>query len=237
MGCGLKQTIDTCKCVMPMVRTAVEFFKQYIDLDTTNVKNCNALSDFQCVTKYLQRMKSQNFCPYKCLPACAELRYKTSITSLALKGRNVSCGTKACEESKNRIMVNFYISSMLAEYMEENQAYNMLDLILNIGGAINAFFGISFLSVLEIVFFLCSVIHRATNRLITSGWPKAKRFVSNFYENVKSRVKAKPQIEPRKIKPKYASKATGTDASMNIWNEINAYNDFRKRINRQTTSV
>lgn len=152
--CLMSMVVTKCKCY-PTIFDGWKNILIEIGYDFTRYPDCDSSASLICMQKYLQKMQNFNFCPEECLPPCQEYQYRAMVNSRRLNSLDCLTSSKnSClnesaksRESKNKIVANFFLESMLLEKWEDTQAYSLVDLLLSICSTTQLFFGSSVVSI------------------------------------------------------------------------------------------
>lgn len=161
--CGTEFVFKHCHCFPPYGDQFTKGAALALNVERKNIKICSA-NDLSCIKNLEPEMWKLNYeqsCGY-CKQPCDEKRYDYQLTTLRLPSadRFVSIygdgyrNVNDTEIAKNFIQANFYFETMQSTFIDETQLITTLDLITYFGGIIGLFLGMSFVSVIEIIYYL-----------------------------------------------------------------------------------
>uniref|UniRef100_A0A336M005 CSON006246 protein n=1 Tax=Culicoides sonorensis TaxID=179676 RepID=A0A336M005_CULSO len=184
LGCVRNKIYEFCGC------HPYQMPRPFDEPNAEYVRDC-ITTDAMCIVKNMMTFKTLS-CP-ECLPSCDDITYKTRSfkVDLALHNRSFQSKYDHITDPQQDILVNVYWANERVPVNRKIIVVNWVQNLANLGGCFNLVFGISVLSLIEILYALTVrfVFHfRAQKKLkkapIINVEPKEKTKIKERYGNL-----------------------------------------------------
>nr|XP_036227735.1 pickpocket protein 28-like [Bactrocera oleae] len=167
------------ECLMNMLLTYCGCVTHYAPLSFANQTVCS-IYELSCVNRVQQQSmvtKNGNGCPEICLPSCYDISYLpdffyTPLTHARFQISNQLIKNMSGPYVENNIaVVNIYFKESWYRSSKQSEYIGITDFLSSIGGIIGLFFGFSFISVAEFIYYL---VLKPARIIIVTAWTKRK---------------------------------------------------------------